>query len=179
MSRKHIKKIYSSDESNNSICAIIPAAGCGRRMKSYGPKALLDINNKTIITNQITILEKLVPFINISLVCGFKSEKLMKNVPERIIKIENELYETTNVVRSIGVGLRTIQEAGTLLLIYGDLNNSDKKIAFKEYIRTHANIHEDMNRFLMDSHYQLIQWQFYHQWLRHYQAFILMEIVMM
>ena len=121
MTRKHIKKIYSSDEAANSICAIIPAAGCGRRMKSYGPKALLDINNKTIITNQITILEKLVPFINISLVCGFKSEKLMKKVPDRIIKIENELYETTNVVRSIGVGLRTIQEAGTLLLIYGDL----------------------------------------------------------
>ena len=46
MTRKHIKKIYSSDEAANSICAIIPAAGCGRRMKSYGPKALLDINNK-------------------------------------------------------------------------------------------------------------------------------------
>ena len=44
MSRKHIKKIY--DDSSNSICAIIPAAGCGRRMKSYGPKALLDINDK-------------------------------------------------------------------------------------------------------------------------------------
>ena len=33
------------------------------------------------------------------------------------------------------------------LLIYGDLDESDKKVAFKEYIRTHANIHEDMNRF--------------------------------
>tara|TARA_B100001540_G_scaffold103354_1_gene93271 strand:+ start:662 stop:1912 length:1251 start_codon:yes stop_codon:yes gene_type:complete len=33
------------------------------------------------------------------------------------------------------------------LLIYGELDESDKKTAFKEYIRTHANIHEDMNRF--------------------------------
>ena len=33
------------------------------------------------------------------------------------------------------------------LLIHGELNESDKKTAFKEYIRTHANIHEDMNRF--------------------------------
>ena len=33
------------------------------------------------------------------------------------------------------------------LLIYGDLDESDNKTAFKEFIRTHANIHEDMNRF--------------------------------
>ena len=33
------------------------------------------------------------------------------------------------------------------LLIYGDLDESKKKTEFKEYIRTHANIHEDMNRF--------------------------------
>jgi len=90
-------------------------------MKSYGPKALLEIHHRNIITNQINILEKSIPYINISLVCGFKAEKLMKNVPERIIKIENEFYDTTNVVRSIGVGLRTIKDAGTLILVYGDL----------------------------------------------------------
>ena len=33
------------------------------------------------------------------------------------------------------------------LLIYGYLNESQEKTAFKDYIRTHANIHEDMNRF--------------------------------
>ena len=33
------------------------------------------------------------------------------------------------------------------LLIHGELSESDKKTAFKDYIRTHANIHEDMNRF--------------------------------
>jgi len=33
------------------------------------------------------------------------------------------------------------------LLIYGNLDQSEKKSSFKEYIRTHANIHEDMNRF--------------------------------
>ena len=33
------------------------------------------------------------------------------------------------------------------LLIYGSLEESNKKASFKEYIRTNANIHEDMNRF--------------------------------
>ena len=31
------------------------------------------------------------------------------------------------------------------LLIHGELSESDKKTAFKDYIRTHANIHEDMS----------------------------------
>ena len=125
MSRKHIQKIYQDKTPNNTVCAVIPAAGCGRRMKSYGPKALLEIHDENIITNQINILEKVVPRISISLVCGFKAEKLMKNLPERIIKIENEFYETTNVVRSIGVGLRTIRDSATLILVYGDLFFND------------------------------------------------------
>ena len=33
------------------------------------------------------------------------------------------------------------------LLIYGDFDESDKKETFKKYLRSHANIHEDMKRF--------------------------------
>ena len=120
MSRKHIQKIYGADP-HATIRVIIPAAGCGRRMKSYGPKSLVEIKNTDIITNQISIIEKLWPISSITVVCGFKAEKLMKSTPERLIKVENELYETTNVVRSIGIGLRTIGDATTLILVYGDL----------------------------------------------------------
>ena len=118
MSRKYIQQIYNKKLSNTEVCVIIPAAGCGRRMKSYGPKALLEINNKKIINNQLDILEKTFPKSSISLVCGFKADKLMKHIPERIIQIENEYYETTNVVRSIGMGLRTIKDSATLVLVY-------------------------------------------------------------
>ena len=48
MTRKHIKKIYSSDESNSSICAIIPAAGRGTRLQSPVPKILFRIQGKPI-----------------------------------------------------------------------------------------------------------------------------------
>ena len=61
MSRKYIQQIYNKKLSNTEVCVIIPAAGCGRRMKSYGPKALLEINNKKIINNQLDILEKTFP----------------------------------------------------------------------------------------------------------------------
>ena len=39
--------------SSDQLTVIIPAAGIGRRMKSYGPKSLIKIGNSTIIKNQI------------------------------------------------------------------------------------------------------------------------------
>ena len=39
----------------NNISIIIPAAGVGRRMKSYGPKPLIKVGNSTIIKNQINL----------------------------------------------------------------------------------------------------------------------------
>ena len=57
------------------INVIIPAAGIGRRMKSYGPKPLIKIGNSTIIKNQINLLQTYIPDINIVLVCGFKAER--------------------------------------------------------------------------------------------------------
>ena len=136
MSRKHIQQIYNKKISNTAVCVIIPAAGCGRRMKSYGPKALLEINNKKIINNQINILEEVFPYVSISLVCGFHANRLMTHVPDRIIQVENEFYETTNVVRSIGIGLRTIKEAATLILVYGDLFFNTHAVASLDIINS-------------------------------------------
>ena len=89
-------------------------------MKSYGPKPLIKIGNSTIIKNQIGLIQSYMPGAEIILVCGFKSVKLMNETPDHIIKVENERYEDTNVVKSIGMGLRAATKP-TVLLIYGDL----------------------------------------------------------
>ena len=75
------------------INVIIPAAGIGRRIKSYGPKPLIKIGNSTIIKNQINLLQAYIHDINIVLVCGFKAERLMNETPSNILKVENELYQ--------------------------------------------------------------------------------------
>ena len=117
------------------INVIIPAAGIGRRMKSYGPKPLIKIGNSTIIKNQINLLQTYIPDINIVLVCGFKAERLMNETPSNILKVENELYQETNVVRSIGMGLRAASNCSQLMIVYGDLvfnSEAIKNIPFKE-----------------------------------------------
>jgi choline kinase len=112
---------------------IIPAAGIGKRMKTYGPKTLISINGTTIIDNQLRIINRIFRNYRVVLVCGFQAEKLMNSTPEEIIKVENPNFEDTNVVRSIGVGLRaTVSQH--VLIVYGDLvfNNNALNAKFDE-----------------------------------------------
>ena len=100
---------------------IIPAAGMGHRMKSYGPKALIKIGSSTVINNQISILKSYFPDCYITLLCGFKASTLMDETPNYILKVENENYQNTNVARSIGMGLRVLSNRSKVIIIYGDL----------------------------------------------------------
>lgn len=102
------------------LSIIIPAAGLGSRMKSYGPKPLLKIKNKSLISRQIDILKNSFHNPEIILVCGFEANNVMDNTPKSIIKIENENYDSTNVSRSIAMGLRA-STRDKVLVVYGDL----------------------------------------------------------
>lgn len=113
-----IKVIKEKD--SNKIDILIPAAGYGKRMKTWGAKALIEIQkNQVLIDNQIKILKKFLPKSNIIVVCGYDSINLMNHLPADVIKIENEMFEQNNVARSIGMGLRAC--ANNVLLVYGDL----------------------------------------------------------
>lgn len=117
---RHTTTIFKPRQYNYEI--IIPAAGMGRRMKSYGPKSLTQIgtSNCTIINNQLKIIKKLFQQYVVILVCGFQSDKIMNYVPQDIIIVENERYLTTNVVRSLSIGLRATT-GNHVLIVYGDL----------------------------------------------------------
>ncbi len=100
---------------------IIPAAGMGIRMRSYGPKPLLKLTaTLDIITNQLNLINKTFTDKEIILITGFESNKVMNRTPNNIIKIENEKYDTTNVIRSIGIGLRAATTTNVIIL-HGDL----------------------------------------------------------
>jgi choline kinase len=105
----------------SEISVIIPAAGTGKRMKSYGPKPLIKVGDSSIINSQISTIQSLVNVKDIILICGFKAERLMDLTPDAIIKIENESYEDNNVARSIGMGLRAVRKSDTVMIVYGDL----------------------------------------------------------
>lgn len=126
--------IHSPDTRRISI--IIPAAGLGTRMKSYGPKSLIKIKDSTtIIENQLKYIFKYFYKPQVILVTGFKSEKIRNLLSNRRIEIvENEAWETTNVGHSIALGMSKIKHKNVILL-NGDLvfNAWTLKVPFGMY----------------------------------------------
>ena len=118
--RKYVKTIYENLD-DMLIHVIIPSAGIGRRMKSYGCKSLLSIKDERLIDLQIKHISNTIPQYEIILITGFDSERLMSHSPDDIIKIENEKYYENNVIRSISMGLRATKNNDHILIIFGDV----------------------------------------------------------
>jgi NDP-sugar pyrophosphorylase family protein len=94
-------------------------------MKSHGAKSLLPITvTKNLIEYQIDILNKTFNRPEIIVVVGFEADKVAKYLYQsgnRKIKIvENENFETTNIIRSIEMGMR-ISSYDKSLIINGNL----------------------------------------------------------
>ena len=118
--KKYIKKIHE-ELKDILVHVIIPSAGIGRRMKSYGCKSLLNIQDKKLIDIQLDHVNNKFPNNEIILITGFDSERLMNHSPDNIIKIENEKYYENNVVRSISIGLRATKDNEHILIVFGDI----------------------------------------------------------
>jgi choline kinase len=99
---------------------IIPAAGQGTRMKSYGVKSLIKIDDEAIIDRQLRQISQVFKNSEIIVVTGFESNRLTKRLPKHIKTVENKFFSQTNVVYSIGLGL-TVAEGSNIIIIYGDL----------------------------------------------------------
>jgi choline kinase len=105
----------------NKLSVIIPAAGPGKRMKSYGPKALIQLRDgETVISRQIRLIKQTYPNVDIVVVVGFEADKVCKELPKDVITVYNENYEETNVAYSINLGLTKVQNPASLI-VYGDL----------------------------------------------------------
>ena len=135
---KHKIKASTSDE----LTVIIPSAGEGRRMKSYGPKSLIEIGNGTILERQIRIINKELGNVRFVIVTGFQCDKVMNCCPDHFVKLENENYEVTNVCRSLSIALRAVHTT-RVLVVYGDLVFNNKAISELDYTVSCTSASED------------------------------------
>jgi CDP-glycerol glycerophosphotransferase len=106
---------------SSEIAVVIAAAGEGRRMKRYGPKALIPLKDgRTVVRRQIDVVRQSYPGADVVVVVGHDAERVVKTLPSGVRVVENERHEQTSVVRSIGLGLRATA-ADRVLVVYGDL----------------------------------------------------------
>lgn len=99
---------------------IIPAAGLGRRMRSYGNKSLIQLGRETVISRQIRIIKESFKDTHITIVTGFESQKIKRGLPDDITFVKNSDFVTTNVAHSICLGMEKCKR-GPVLIVYGDL----------------------------------------------------------
>ena len=103
------------------VSVIIPAAGLGSRMKSYGPKCLLPTSNGSTILNKIiSNVKKVYPHCEIIVATGFESDRVVKAVSKEVRIVENQLYSETNMVESIRLSLNNAVN-NDIIIINGDL----------------------------------------------------------
>lgn len=115
------KKLSPGQAQESPLTVIIPIAGVGHRMKSYGPKCLLPANKKeSIIQKSISTVKKVFPYAEIIVVVGFEADKVIRSIPEDVRIVENQFYETTNVVESLRLALNCSINTN-ILILYGDL----------------------------------------------------------
>lgn len=107
---------------------VIPAAGLGKRMRSFGPKALIPLNDETVLARQVRLIRNAYPKSKIVVVAGFESDRVKKACKElkRVCCRINEDFETCNVAYSISQGLKCISSREGALVVYGDLVFSEK-----------------------------------------------------
>lgn len=126
------RHVYPTKTQKSKYSVIIPSAGLSNRMKSYGPQSLIELNNETLLQRQLNWIDKNFPLNEVILIGGFEADKLFDNTPNHIIKIENERYEETNIIRSIAIGLRA-STTDNVIILNGDLYFKDITITWPKH----------------------------------------------
>ena len=114
---KHVRKI--KDKIPQSQIVIL-AAGIGSRTKSYEPRCLLKYNGKVLLDNQMEILSNKFIGSEISIVCGFDYQRIMKRVGKKARIVENQSYENTNSGESLKLAVNN-SIYDSVLFLHGDL----------------------------------------------------------
>jgi choline kinase len=114
-------KSSGSSAINVNISVAILSAGIGMRIKSYEPRSMLKICDKTLIEHQISTIRNCFKDIDLITVVGYESGRIIKKLSDKHIRIiENQSYETTNTAESIRLAFNNNIRNG-FLFIHGDL----------------------------------------------------------
>lgn len=98
--------IKQNKKNTKNICAIIYGSRFNQQMRSFGPKYLhKDIFGKPLIETQIASIKKVFPNAEIIIIGGHEIDRLAKYKNDHIRIVENQLFEKTNEVEDIRLGI--------------------------------------------------------------------------
>lgn len=116
---RHVVPIHpqKSEKHKQQMSVVILAANMGYRIKSYGPKCLLENKNGIpLLILQINTIKATYPESEIIVTVGFEADKVLKKIPPDIRIIENQLYKDTNTVEEVRLSLNSILSSSVLFI---------------------------------------------------------------
>lgn len=99
---------------------VIPAATQGDRMYTSVPRPLIETGRGTLVSRQVAALRATFKDPRIMVVVGYEADRVISNLPEGVLVVENENFATTGAVRSASLGLRALGSKSALI-VSGDL----------------------------------------------------------
>jgi len=147
LAKRNITSTRKQKVIDEHVAFVIPSAGIGYRLKAVGPKSLIRLDGGlTILEHQLLTILRVYPNSEILYVVGFENYKFneyKKKYPIRLIY--NSLYDKTNVLYSIGLGVQatTLRK---IVVVYGDLVFNSPTI---------TNIHAGGSKVVIDTRQQI------------------------
>jgi len=107
-------------QSSGTACVAILSAGIGKRIKSYEPRSLIKIGNKTLIEHQITVLENSFDNPDIILVTGYSTNRIIRKTKNKVRIVENQIYNETTSSESLRLAINNTT-SNSMFFFHGDL----------------------------------------------------------
>jgi len=110
-------------KSHNNIAdttVAILSAGTGPRIKSYEPRSLIKIGNKTLLEHQISAISECFESPEIITVVGCRADRIIKKMRGNVRIVENQIHEQTNTSESMRLAFNNSMK-NNFLFMHGDL----------------------------------------------------------
>lgn len=104
------------DSTKEPLYVCILAGGCGYREKSKHPKILHLHHGKSILDIQVETILKSYPSAHITITTGFQADKIIREKPESVCVIENQMWEQLNTVEEIRLYLNSTRAKRVLFI---------------------------------------------------------------
>jgi len=102
------------------IAIAILSAGAGSRIKSYEPRSLLRIGDKSLIEHQISTIRECFESPEVISVVGYDCERVIKKIKNKTRIVENQLHDQSNASESIRLAFHNTPKQN-FMFFHGDL----------------------------------------------------------
>ena len=129
---KFLQKI-KRDKISTSVAIL--SAGVGNRIKSYEPRSLLKVGNKTLLEHQLKIVQEAFDKPEIVVALGYEANKVIRRVKPEVRVVENQLHLSTGSLETLRLSLNNCTGDG-ILFFHGDLYFNVQTLLASDYSKS-------------------------------------------